>query len=229
MRFAYLPAAEAVLDGARRTPSSTTRSSRTRRGTSIRRSSSSRSCRSRRFRSTSSRCSSALGLLALLGLTLWSSRSGTCAAMRRRFCGCRRSAAFSSGMCRFRWRSRSPWSGDTGTRVATGDGPGALGLGKARSLADVRLDARHATVSRVWRCGRHRCRRHARRLGGDRLRRASAGYPDLVRRLSEIQAENSYSLVGMASTARPRRSGRQAPDARSSAAACSWRAFCAAR
>ena len=27
------------------------------------------------------------------------------------------------------------------------------------------------------------------------------GYPDLVRRLSDIQAENSYSLVGMAATA----------------------------
>ena len=30
------------------------------------------------------------------------------------------------------------------------------------------------------------------------------GYPDLLRRLSEIQAERSYSLVGMAATARLR-------------------------
>ena len=29
----------------------------------------------------------------------------------------------------------------------------------------------------------------------------STVYPDLVRRLSDIQAENSYSIVGMASTA----------------------------
>ena len=39
------------------------------------------------------------------------------------------------------------------------------------------------------------------------------GYPDLLRRLSEIQSERSYSLVGMASTAGARYGGRSGADA----------------
>ena len=79
----------------------------------------------------------------------------------------------------------------------------ALGLSvsaKLRPLADVRLDARDSETA-CRGCGdRDRHRRDARRVGGHRVRRAD-GYPDLVRRLSDIQAENSYSLVGMAATA----------------------------
>ena len=56
----------------------------------------------------------------------------------------------------------------------------------------------------------------------------SRGYPDLLRRLSEIQSERSYSFVGMAA-ALGLPDGRPGADARSSAAPCSSPASCFAR
>ena len=73
-------------------------------------------------------------------------------------------------------------------------------LGKAPPLADVHLDDRFPETSCLGGCRLDRDRRDVRLVGGHRLCRIGS-YPDLVRRLSEIQAENSYSLVGMAATA----------------------------
>ena len=120
--------------------------------------------------------------------------------MRRPRSGCRRSAASCSGTCRSRSRSRSRSSGDTATRCC-----------RRRSRSGSRC--RRSCSSGRCSCGR------SRRVGSARSRSQSgsgalvtlvawaiigfaglAEYPDLLERLSEIQSERSYSIVGMAST-----------------------------
>ena len=96
--------------------------------------------------------------------------------------------------------------------LAAGVGARARGLGEVLDLAAARVDARDAAapddgVGTRDRGGRSRSRAWA-AIGFDGL----TGYPDLLRRLSEIQSENSYSIVGMASTLGPRRVGRPGTD-----------------
>ena len=177
---------------------------------------SSRSFRSRRSRSTSSRCSSPLGLLALLGLTLrlLEVRDVRCYAAALLWVPSISGVLLGERLDPARVRARRALALPR-PRLAAGRRARARGLGEAPPLADVRLDARDAAASRTTAAGRRdRRRRDARRVGGDRVRRARRATRISLRRLSDIQAESSYSIVGMAATLGLGEAVGQALDAR---------------
>ena len=206
VRFAYLPAAEALLDG--ESPYPAARRPDPRRPEGLRlsaaaplraRAADAAARRASRRRSSRSACSRSLALT----LRVLEVRDVRCYA-----------AAFLwvpsiSGVLlgnisiplAFARRRRSGGTATTVWRPAV-----ALGLAVSAKLAVV-ADAssgwsRRARLRVAALRGRRRCARDASARGRSSASTGSASYPDLLRRLSEIQAERSYSIVGMAATAR---------------------------